>query len=235
MASALASPPPLGSGGSSDLKANARKFLERALLISALFHLAAVGVFRAAEERFATTDEEIPVVSGHWTPPAVVIPHIDPISWRWRPPTTPPPKAGVYLAVRKPDFPRLIDGEPGVSGYDPVQTDPKGSPGRENPGGEPPEPTSPFTYADTPPVPIVAPRPAYPPWAREAGIEGKVLVRVLVGTDGIPKNAVIVSGPRGLTDGVVDAVLRWRFKPGLANKEPVEVWVAIPITFRLGE
>jgi len=34
---------------------------------------------------------------------------------------------------------------------------------------------------------------------------------------------------------VVDAVLRWKFKPGLTNKVPVEVWVEIPITFRLGE
>jgi len=56
-----------------------------------------------------------------------------------------------------------------------------------------------------------------------------------VGTDGIPRKAVIIAGPKGLTDGVVDAVLRWKFKPGLTNKVPVEVWVEIPISFRLGE
>ena len=239
MASALASPPPLFSGGSSDLKANARRFLERALVISALAHLAAVGVFRAALERFAATEEEVPVATDHWTDPTIVLPPIHPIPWDWRPPAAPPADIGVYLPVERQDFPSPIDRDPGVSRYDPIPADPNGSPGGENPGGKPPdqpEPMRPFRpAADTPPVPIVAPRPAYPPWAREAGIEGRVLVRVLVGKDGIPKSAVIVSGPKGLIEGVVDAVLRWKFKPGLANKEPVEVWVEIPISFRLGE
>ncbi len=240
MASALASPPPLFSGGSADLKANARRFLERALLISALVHLAAVGMFRAALERFASTEEEMIVtVPPRWSPPVIFTPRIIPIPWNWRPPVAPPTKVGVFVPVPKPQFVPPTDHGLVVSPYAPLPVDPRSNPGGKNPGGDAPgqpEPPPPFVpAADTPPVPIVAPRPAYPQWAREAGIEGRVLVRVLVGMDGIPKSAVIVSGPKGLIEGVVDAVLRWRFKPGLANKQPVEVWVEIPITFRLGE
>ncbi len=233
MASALASPPPPFSGDTSDLKANARKFLERALVISALVHLAAVGVFRAALERFAAPEEEISTLLPHWSDPTSIIP-LSPVPRISRPPAGATSDNGVFDPVDRKDILATIDrGRQGAE-IDPVAADPRGSP---SPGPEPPAPPREepgFTYADTPPVPIVAPHPAYPPWAREAGIEGKVLVRVLVGTDGVPKKAAIVSGPKGLTEGVESAVLRWRFRPGLANGQPVEVWVEIPISFQLG-
>jgi protein TonB len=114
--------------------------------------------------------------------------------------------------------------------------EPEKSPG---PGPDPTTPDPPrddtpaFISVDTPPVPTFAPKPTYPEWAREAGVEGKVLLRVLVGADGAPKNVVVVSGTNGLTDDAVKAAWRWRFSPALSNKKPVEVWVEIPMTFRL--
>jgi len=237
MASALASPPPLFSRGSADLKTNARKFLERALVISALVHLAAVGAFRSAQERFAATEEEVRVDVRHWSDPTIITPPLTPIPEPWRP-TGVLSKLGEFVPRANEPLIEVIDRGGRDLPHDPVLSDARGGPSeRGDPprGPEGPEKTPAFISVDIPPVPIVAPRPAYPPWAKEAGIEGKVLVRVLVGTDGIPKKAVIVGGPKGLTEGVVDAVLRWRFKPGLANKVPVEVWVEIPISFRLGE
>jgi periplasmic protein TonB len=207
-------------------------------VISALVHLAAVGVFRAALERFAATEENIPVVLTPWHPPTKFMPPFHIIPPGWRTAVDVPYKLGEIIPVRKTielnpidkDFPGA---EPGPIGADPRP----GPSGRDNPGppGDPgPQPkTIPFTQVDTPPVPTVAPRPPYPAWAREAGIEGKVLVRVLVGADGIPRRAVVVSGPKGLTEGIESAVLRWRFKPGLASGSPVEVWVEIPIVFQL--
>ncbi len=239
MASALASPPPLFSGGSADLKANARKFLERALVISALVHLAAVGVFRAADERSRSQWERDHPLVPAWERRVDFGPHIVPIDWNHRLPSPVSSDQGVFEPrAEEVPFPTINPGagrveSPGVTA-DPHDTG--GNDVSRGAGPAPPlEPTRPFVPVDTPPVPIVMPRPAYPTWAREAGIEGKVLVRVLVGTDGVPRKAVIIAGPKGLTEGVVDAVLRWRFKPGLANRVPVEVWVEIPITFRLGE
>jgi protein TonB len=239
MASAFLSLPPPWSFGSADLKANARRFLRRALVISALVHLAAVGVFRAALERFAATEESAPVVF-RWHPPTEFMPPFHIIPRGWHPPVDTPYKVGEIIPVEKTVEVNPIVGNLPNAELGPVTAEPRtGRSGSDNPGGPGnpgPQPTAlPFTHVDTPPVPTVAPRPPYPAWAREASIEGKVLVRVLVGTDGIPKRAVIVSGPKGLTEDIESAVLRWRFRPGLANGRPVEVWVEIPISFRLGE
>jgi len=236
MASAFLSLPPPWSFGSSDLKANARKFLQRALVISALVHLAAVGVFRAAIERFAATEEAVPVVPT-WSPPTKFMPPfriIPPglqryVDTRYKVGEIIPVKNTVEVNPIDRNFPTA---EPG-----PVSLEPRTGPGYDIPG-PPPDPGPPgnapaFIHVDTPPAPILAPRPPYPSWAREAGIEGKVFVRVLVGTDGIPKRAEVVSGPKGLTEGIEGPLMGWRFSPGLSAGAPVECWVLIPISFRL--
>jgi protein TonB len=237
MASAFLSLPPPWSFGSDDLRANARRFLQRALVISALVHLAAVGVFRAALERFAAPEEEVRVDVRHWSDPAILTPRITPIDGSRHSAPRAPSDRGVFEPTASDvPFPTINPGAAGTE-FRGVDAGPREAP---DPGA-PQNPVGPrgdnqgFVYADTPPEPLLAPRPPYSTWAKEAGIEGKVLVRVLVGTDGIPKRAIIVRGPKGLTEGVESAVLRWRFRPGLANGRPVEVWVQIPISFRIGE
>jgi len=237
MASAFLSLPPPWSFGSSDLKANARRLLQRALVISALVHLAAVGVFRAALERFAATEEVAPAVTP-WRPPTEFMPPFRIIRPGWHTPADTPYKMGEIIPVSKTVELNPIDrnfpsAEPG-----PLSFEPRTGPSGHDIPGPPPDPGPPgkapaFVHVDTPPVPILAPRPPYPTWAREAGIEGKVFVRVLVGTDGIPKRAEVVSGPKGLTEGIEAPLMRWRFSPGLSNGAPVECSVLIPISFRL--
>jgi len=239
MASAFLSLPPPWSFGSADLKANARRFLQRALVISALVHLAAVGVFHAALERVAATDE-VPAVPVPWRPPPEFMPPfriIPPGVQRY---VDTPYKVGEIIPVSKTAELNPIDrnfpsAEPNPIGVDPRSgpTGP-GTPGT-GPDPGPPEKDPAFTHVETPPAPIVAPRPPYPTWAKEAGIEGKVLVSVLVGTDGIPKKVVVVSGPKGLTEGIESPLLHWRFSPGLSNGTPVECWVEIPISFKLSD
>jgi protein TonB len=237
MASAFLSLPPPWSFGSSDLKANARKFLQRALVISALVHLAAVGVFRAALERFAATEAEVPNIETPWRPPPVFMPPFRIIPPGLQRYVDTPYKVGEIIPVPKttelnPIERNFPSAEPG-----PLGPEPRTGPSGPDIPGPPPSPgppvIDPFAPVDTPPVPLVAPRPPYPTWAREAGIEGRVLVRVLVGRDGIPKRAVVVSGPKGLTDGIESALMRWKFSAGLSNRTPVECWVEIPISFRL--
>ena len=235
MASALASPPPLFSIGKADLKANARKFLERALVVSALIHLSIVGAFRAAEERAAArAGHEPPSMEERVHTIDVLVP-VQPPPFQVHGGTGSTQGEGEVIPVPRPIIdifgPRGFHPEPAG-----IPTDGGGA-GRtvtdlpEPPRGLP----SPFSPVDTPPVPLAAPRPAYPDWAREAGIEGRILLHVLVGIDGFVKDVIVLSGPNGLKEEAAKAVRRWTFHPGLANGSPVEVWVEIPIVFRLGE
>jgi len=74
----------------------------------------------------------------------------------------------------------------------------------------------------------------YPEIARRAGIEGKVLIRVLVEKDGKPRrHRVEYSDNEQLNDAAVKAVMSSVFTPAIQNDRPVTCWVTIPVTFRL--
>lgn len=77
--------------------------------------------------------------------------------------------------------------------------------------------------------------PVYPRAARQAGIEGKVLVQVLVGQDGKVKDTRIVKSIPGLDEAAEEAARRWEFEPAQTDGEPAPIWVAIPIKFSLSE
>ena len=55
--------------------------------------------------------------------------------------------------------------------------------------------------------------PAYPDLARRMSIAGVVKVQVVVGTNGVVKNAKVVGGHPLLVNAAVDAVKKWRFEP----------------------
>jgi len=73
----------------------------------------------------------------------------------------------------------------------------------------------------------------YPEVARQAGIEGRVTVKVLVGTDGSVIKVGSVSGPDVFYDEVRDKSTNLQFTPGLQNGKPVKVWVTVPFNFKL--
>lgn len=74
---------------------------------------------------------------------------------------------------------------------------------------------------------------SYPEVARQAGIEGRVSVKVLVGTDGNVIKVGSVSGPEVFHDEVRDKSMNLQFTPGLQNGKPVKVWVTVPFNFKL--
>jgi protein TonB len=76
-------------------------------------------------------------------------------------------------------------------------------------------------------------KPAYPDIAREAGIEGTVLVRVLVGADGTTQQVQLLQSVLGLDEAALEAAKTAIFKPALQQGRPVAVWVVIPIEFDL--
>ncbi|MBX3044657.1 MAG: energy transducer TonB [Candidatus Kapabacteria bacterium] len=75
----------------------------------------------------------------------------------------------------------------------------------------------------------------YPDMARRAGIEGRVIVRVLVGADGKVRRSVIEDSDNVmLNDAAIKAVNDYGlFTPAIQNGQPITCWVSIPITFRL--
>jgi len=74
---------------------------------------------------------------------------------------------------------------------------------------------------------------AYPPLAREAGIEGKVNVKILVGPEGEVVKVGTITGPEAFYEEVSSKVMLLQFTPGLQNGKPVKVWVTVPFNFKL--
>jgi protein TonB len=81
---------------------------------------------------------------------------------------------------------------------------------------------------------VVSPAPPeYPALPREAGVEGRVVVAVLVDRTGHVHDAVVERSVPMLDESALAAARRYRFTPALANGHPVAVWVRIPFDFRL--
>jgi TonB family protein len=76
--------------------------------------------------------------------------------------------------------------------------------------------------------------PAYTDEAGQAKIEGTVMLKVVIGTDGLAHDISVVKGlDAGLDGKAAEAVQQWRFAPGTKNGEPVAVQATIEINFRL--
>lgn len=93
-----------------------------------------------------------------------------------------------------------------------------------------------FTAYEKPPQLVSKVDPKYPPMAQTAAVGGKVTVQFYVDKNGKVKKAIAVkANPAGLgfEDAAVEAVLQWTFTPALQRENPVGVWVAQVITFKV--
>ena len=79
------------------------------------------------------------------------------------------------------------------------------------------------------------PRPAYPAISRRLGEQGKSVIRVLIGTDGLPQRGEIgkSSGFDRLDQAAMASVMRWRFVPGKRNGVPEAMWFNVPVNWVL--
>ncbi|HEY0873087.1 MAG TPA: energy transducer TonB [Vicinamibacterales bacterium] len=86
----------------------------------------------------------------------------------------------------------------------------------------------------TPPQLLQEIRPDYTEEARRAGVEGDVLLEIVVRRDGTVGDVKIVKGlGGGLDRRAVDAVRRWRFAPAQRFGTPVDVMVEVAVEFKL--
>jgi protein TonB len=78
-------------------------------------------------------------------------------------------------------------------------------------------------------------KPRYPESARRAGFQGVTRLRVHVLESGRVGEVMIdqSAGFRDLDVAAMDAVKKWRFEPARRGKEPVSVWVMLPVKFEL--
>jgi TonB family protein len=77
--------------------------------------------------------------------------------------------------------------------------------------------------------------PVYPPEAKKARIQGKVILQAVIGKEGHVENLKVVSGPNELEQSAMDAVRQWVYKPYLVNGEPVDVTTKITVTYTLAK
>jgi TonB family protein len=88
--------------------------------------------------------------------------------------------------------------------------------------------------SDRAPVVYEQARPVYPYSLRLSGNRGEVVVDFIVDTEGSVRNpTVIKSSHPDFEAPAVEAVLQWKFKPGLKGGHPVFVHMQVPIIFQL--
>ncbi|MCK4271997.1 energy transducer TonB [bacterium] len=103
----------------------------------------------------------------------------------------------------------------------------------------PPPPPPPmadeFVAYDTPPKLIRLVKPKYPDIARKAGIEGMVILKILVDVDGKVIDARVLKslGNVGCDEAALEAAKKCLFEPALQRDKPVKVWVSYPVRFIL--
>ena len=156
----------------------------------------------------------------------------------------PPPKPAPKTAPRPAPTPAAIaDPRPAPNAPTGITTPQPPAPPVEAPEAPP-------TPAPAPPAPPAPPKidlpssdaaylnnptPTYPAISKRLGEQGKVVLRVLIGTDGLPQKVEISksSGFDRLDRQAQEAVMRWRFVPGKRNGVPETMWNLVPVNFVL--
>ena len=75
--------------------------------------------------------------------------------------------------------------------------------------------------------------PEYPPLAKQARIQGTVVLGVLIDADGKVVDIRVMSGHPLLVQSATDAVKQWEYRPTLLNGTPVEVVTTVEVNFSL--
>ena len=76
-------------------------------------------------------------------------------------------------------------------------------------------------------------QPNYPQLAKQARIQGQVVLQAEISKDGTIQNLQLISGHPMLAPAAIEAVKQWRYKPYLLNGEPVAVETQVVVNFSL--
>jgi protein TonB len=86
----------------------------------------------------------------------------------------------------------------------------------------------------TPPRAIYSPDPSYPEKERKAGRKGVVLLWLIVGRDGLPRDIRVLRslGPE-FDAAAIEAVKQWKFSPATKHGKPVSAQIDVQMNFHL--
>jgi len=220
--------------GAADLKANSQRMFRKGLLISAGIHLAIIGIYMLTQiwhppDEAAYTGRVIKMQTLPPPPPlsSAPPPPVIPINQEIVKPTigTPVPvpdaQAPEQTIMTQQELSQALSPVGlGTAGKDSLVIASDELPGE----GE-------FVYYEDEPVPVTQVTPKYPEMARDAQVQGRVVLHVLVGKDGRVKNVKVIRSVKMLDEAAVAAIKQWVFKPALSNNKPVAVWVEVPMDF----
>jgi TonB family protein len=80
---------------------------------------------------------------------------------------------------------------------------------------------------------LVEVKPGYPEEAQRHHIQGRVVMKVLVGINGLVRDIVVTSGDPQLVKSAANAVRQWRFRPHSLKGQPVEFETQVTVNFAL--
>jgi len=87
---------------------------------------------------------------------------------------------------------------------------------------------------DQAPQPIFQAPPAYPSAMRRQGISGEVVLTFVVSANGAVRDVQVRSASRREFEGpALEALQRWKFRPGRRDGQPVSVRMELPLYFRI--
>lgn len=78
-------------------------------------------------------------------------------------------------------------------------------------------------------------QPVYPPLAKQARIQGQVVIDSVIDTQGHVTQMKVVSGSPLLVPAAEQALAQWRYQPTLLNGQPVAVDMLVTLHFELGQ
>ncbi|NOY76862.1 MAG: energy transducer TonB [Calditrichaeota bacterium] len=203
-------------------KLDYKKRLELGLVISLLLLIVAFQGFKRFQSKRELPKAEKVIIKAEEIPPTEQIN---------RPP--PPERPAVPVPTEDEDVPEDVTIESTNIDFN------------EEPPPPPPPPeeeseTPIFVAYDSPPEPIggfgaIQKNLKYPEIARKAGVEGTVIIQVLIDEKGrVIKTKVLKSlGNNGCDEAAISAIRKTRWKPAMQRDKPVKVWVSIPVIFKL--
>lgn len=83
---------------------------------------------------------------------------------------------------------------------------------------------------------ITKPKPGYTRDARRIGVQGYVILKVVLSSNGKIDHVRVVRGlPGGLTENAIKAACKIEFRPALKAGQPVSQWINVEYVFRLAD
>lgn len=162
-----------------------------------------------------------------------------------QPPPSPPPLIRQAAMAPAPQLAAIADPTPVANAPVGVVEPPAPLPPIAAPVA--PAPPAPVTPPPAPPAPprvelpssdadyLQNPKPPYPPVSKRLNEQGTVIMRVLIGVDGLPQKAEVrkSSGFDRLDQSAATTVMKWRYVPGKRAGVAETMWFNVPINFVL--